>query len=304
MNLAANLSATAARHGGRTAVAHGEAELTYRELDAASARVAGMLRSRGLLPGDRVGVMLGNVPQFAMAYYGVLRMGGVVVPMNPLLKPREVDHYVSDSGAVLVLDDATALPGDAEPDSGVAERDDDDTAVILYTSGTTGRPKGAELTHRNLMANVEVMSDLLSMRCDDVILGALPLFHSFGQTCGLNLAVATGACLALIPRFLPGDGARARRAPPRDRLRGRADDVCGAAEPSGRGPGRRVLAAHMRVRRGRAAARGPARLRGGVRLRRAGGLWALGDLARRVLQPRRRLCASRARSARRSPASR
>ena len=98
MNLAANLSATAARHGARTAVAHGEAELTYRELDAASARVAGMLRSRGLLPGDRVGVMLGNVPQFAMAYYGVLRMGGVVVPMNPLLKPREVDHYVSDSG--------------------------------------------------------------------------------------------------------------------------------------------------------------------------------------------------------------
>ena len=205
MNLAANLSATAARHGGRTAVAHGEAELTYRELDAASARVAGMLRSRGLLPGDRVGVMLGNVPQFAMAYYGVLRMGGVVVPMNPLLKPREVAHYVSDSGAVLVLDDSTALPGDAEPDSGVAERDDDDTAVILYTSGTTGRPKGAELTHRNLMANVEVMSDLLSMRRDDVILGALPLFHSFGQTCGLNLAVATGACLALIPRFLPGE---------------------------------------------------------------------------------------------------
>ena len=73
-------SATAARHGGRTAVTHGEAELTYRELDVASARVAGMLRSRGLRPGDRVGVMLGNVPQFAMAYYGVLRMGGVVVP--------------------------------------------------------------------------------------------------------------------------------------------------------------------------------------------------------------------------------
>ena len=74
-----------------------------------------MLRARGLRPGDRVGVMLPNVPEFAMAYYGVLRMGGIVVPMNPLLKPREVEHYVADSGAALVLDDAAALPGDAEP---------------------------------------------------------------------------------------------------------------------------------------------------------------------------------------------
>ena len=125
--------------------------------------------------------------------------------MNPLLKPREVDHYVEDSGAALVLDDPAALPGDAEPDFEVADRAPDDTAVILYTSGTTGRPKGAELTHRNLTANVEVMLDLLSVERDDVVLGALPLFHSFGQTVGLNLAVASGACLALLPRFLPGD---------------------------------------------------------------------------------------------------
>jgi long-chain acyl-CoA synthetase len=179
--------------------------LSYRELEVASAKVAGMLLARGLRPGDRVGVMLPNVPQFAMAYYGVLRMGGIVVPMNPLLKPREVEHYVSDSGAALVLDDAGALPGDSEPASGVAERDAADTAVILYTSGTTGRPKGAELTHRNLTMNVEVMRGLLAAGQDDVVLGALPLFHSFGQTCGLNLAVACGACLALLPRFVPGD---------------------------------------------------------------------------------------------------
>jgi long-chain acyl-CoA synthetase len=205
MNLAANLAATVRRHAARTALALGDAELTYAELDAASACVAGMLRARGLRPGDRVGVMLPNVPAFAMAYYGVLRMGGVVVPMNPLLKAREVDHYVSDSGAALVLDDPAALPGDAEPDFAIAERDEHDTAVILYTSGTTGRPKGAELTHRNLVMNVEVMRDLLSVEADDVILGALPLFHSFGQTCGLNTAVASGACLALLPRFVPGD---------------------------------------------------------------------------------------------------
>jgi long-chain acyl-CoA synthetase len=127
------------------------------------------------------------------------------VPMNPLLKPREVEHYVSDSGAVLVLDDVSSLPGDGEPDFGVVEREADDTAVILYTSGTTGKPKGAELTHASLARNVDVMRGLISVDSEDVILGALPLFHSFGQTCGLNTAVATGACLALIPRFLPAD---------------------------------------------------------------------------------------------------
>jgi long-chain acyl-CoA synthetase len=205
MNLAANLTATADRHPERVALALGDAELKYQQLDAASGRVAGLLRARGLRPGDRVGVMLPNVPQFAMAYYGVLRMGGIVVPMNPLLKPREVEHYVCDSGASLVLDDADALPGDGEPDLAVVERDADDTAVILYTSGTTGKPKGAELTHGNLARNVGVMRGLISVESEDVILGALPLFHSFGQTCGLNTAVATGACLALIPRFLPGD---------------------------------------------------------------------------------------------------
>jgi long-chain acyl-CoA synthetase len=182
MNLAANLTETARRH-----------------------RVAGMLLARGVRPGDRVGVMLPNVPEFAFAYYGVLRAGGVVVPMNPLLKQREVEHYVTDSGAALVLDDVAALPGDAEPHPGVAERDAGDTAVILYTSGTTGKPKGAELTHGNLVANVEAMIELLAVGRDDIVLGALPLFHSFGQTVGLNLAVACGASLALLPRFLPAD---------------------------------------------------------------------------------------------------
>jgi long-chain acyl-CoA synthetase len=205
MNLATYLTATARSDGARTALALGDTEFSYDELDTASARVAGMLVARGLRPGDRVGVMLPNVPQFAMAYYGVLRMGGVVVPMNPLLKSREVDHYVSGSGAALVLDDPAALPGDADPLRAVAVRDETDTAVILYTSGTTGKPKGAELTHRNLAMNVHVMLDLLSIEADDVILGALPLFHSFGQTVGLNVAVAGGACLALLPRFVPGD---------------------------------------------------------------------------------------------------
>ena len=252
MNLATNLTATARIHPSRAALALGDHELTYAELDHASAKVAGLLRARGVKAGDRVGVMLPNVPQFAMAYYGVLRMGGIVVPMNPLLKAREVEHYVSDSGASLVLDDAGALPGDAPADPGVAERAADDTAVILYTSGTTGRPKGAELTHGNLTRNVEVMRELIDIESEDVILGALPLFHSFGQTCGLNTAVATGACLALIPRFLPGDVLELierRRVTVFEGV-----PTMYAALLARRRAARHVLATRLRVRRRRAAA--------------------------------------------------
>jgi long-chain acyl-CoA synthetase len=82
-------------------------------------------------------------------------------------------------------------------------REDADTAVILYTSGTTGTPKGAELTHANLRRNVATVVEMLQLRPDDVILGALPLFHAFGQTAGLNVTVAAGGCLTLIPRFSP-----------------------------------------------------------------------------------------------------
>jgi long-chain acyl-CoA synthetase len=208
--------------------------MTFNELDDASARIAGLVRDRGVRPGDRVAIMLPNVPAFAVAYYGVLRAGGVVVPMNPLLKAREVAYYLDDSGARLIFAwhaiadeagkgaqaadadvievDPTAfadLVASADPVRAVAGRDWEDTAVILYTSGTTGRPKGAELTHANLVRNVDVLrTDLLTLTPDDVIFGGLPLFHSFGQTCTLNAAVASGASLSLLPRFEPGQALR------------------------------------------------------------------------------------------------
>jgi long-chain acyl-CoA synthetase len=138
----------------------------------------------------------------------VLRAGAVVVPMNILLKPREVDFYVSDSGAKLVLADRDEViaAGSAEPLTEVVPRAGDDTAVILYTSGTTGKPKGAELTHAGLARNVEVMlgDSLLGLTNDDVVLGALPLFHAFGQTVGLNATIAAGATFVLAPRFSAG----------------------------------------------------------------------------------------------------
>jgi len=182
-------------------------------------------------PGDRVGLMLPNVPQFPIAYYGVLRAGGIVVPMNVLLKRREIAFYLEDSGAKLLLawhgfaEEARDGAADAgaelievepaafadllashEPTPGLAETDEDDTAVILYTSGTTGKPKGAELTHANLHRNADVTCrTTASIAAGDVVLGALPLFHSFGQTVSMNASLMVGACLTLLPKFDPGD---------------------------------------------------------------------------------------------------
>ena len=227
-NLALDLREAAQMYPARPAVRLDDTVLSYARLDELSARAAAWLRERGVGPGDPVGIMAPNVPQFPVFYYAVLRAGGAVVPMNPLLKAREVAHYLGDSGAGLVLAWDTAageaaagaatagaecvtVPAIGEvaawplsPESDVARRADDDTAVILYTSGTTGTPKGAELTHANMRRNAAVTAtSLLALGPDDVVMGCLPLFHSFGQTCGLNATVQSGACLTLIPRFSP-----------------------------------------------------------------------------------------------------
>jgi long-chain acyl-CoA synthetase len=227
-NLAELLTHTATRRPESTAVKLDDLELTYAGLDEASARVAGLLRAKGVRPGDRVGVMLPNVPHFAVVYYGILRAGGVVVPMNVLLKEREVAYYLADSEARLLFawhefadaahggsDQAhadcllvepgsfEALLGRSDRVAEVIERDGRETAVILYTSGTTGTPKGAELTHDNLRRNAAISAGLFGVDGETVTLGALPLFHSFGQTCGLNATVGAGGCLTLVPRFDP-----------------------------------------------------------------------------------------------------
>jgi long-chain acyl-CoA synthetase len=229
MSLATLLTETASAHGDRPALKLDDTVVNYAILNEGATRIAGLLKDKGLQPGDRVGIMLPNVPYFALVYYGVLRAGGVVVPMNVLLKGREVAFYLKDSGAkqLFAWHDFGEAAGQGAEEAGTeailvapgefeqlvssaprAEEDEpragDDTAVILYTSGTTGTPKGAELTHDNLRENCTVTArTLIGIKETDVILGALPLFHSFGQTCGLNAAVATGACLTLIPRFDP-----------------------------------------------------------------------------------------------------
>jgi long-chain acyl-CoA synthetase len=228
-NLADLLTRAAERFGDRIALKLDDQEVNYAFLDEGASRIAGLLKAKGFEPGDRAGIMLPNVPYFAVVYYGILRAGGVVVPMNVLLKGREVGFYLEDPGARVLFawhgfGDAAregaekagtelidVTPGEfeqlllgAESAPENEERAGDDTAVILYTSGTTGTPKGAELTHDSLRTNCEVTAlTLVELGPEDVILGALPLFHSFGQTCGLNASVSGGACLSLIPRFDP-----------------------------------------------------------------------------------------------------
>jgi len=173
--------------------------------------------------------MLPNTPAFALAFYGIMYRGAVAVPMNPLLKAREVSYYLSNSGAKAlfatpafaeeatagaaevgaecwVVDDAglKKLIADLPEQDSPVECGDHDVAVILHTSGTTGKPKGAMLTHGNLSRNCEVsVRTLVETGQDDVVMGCLPLFHVFGLTCGLNGTVFAGGMLTLLPRFEP-----------------------------------------------------------------------------------------------------
>jgi long-chain acyl-CoA synthetase len=229
MNLAENLTTSAAAAPDAPAVKLDDVVLSYAALDDATARVAGLLVARGIGPGDRVGVMLPNVPLFPVLYYGILRLGATVVPMNVLLKGRETAHYLTDPGAKAVFAWAAfaehaqtgaaeagaqcievqsgpfeQLLQETEPRREVAHCEGSETAVILYTSGTTGVPKGAELSHDNLAHNCRAAVGLFGLGPDAVTLGSLPLFHSFGQTCAMNATICGGGCLTLIPRFDPG----------------------------------------------------------------------------------------------------
>src|SRR5580693_8592498 len=229
-NLSSLLDRAAAGQPDRPALKMDDLVLTYAQLREAAGRMATLLAAAGIEPGDRVGLMLPNVPAFPIAFYGALAAGAVVVPMNPLLKSREVGYYLSDSGARVVLawhtaageaakgaadagaqaiavetPDMSGLIGDYSPAWSDSERQGDDDAVILYTSGTTGQPKGAELTHAGLVRNAELTAQtLLKNSTDDVMMGCLPLFHVFGLTCALNATIIGGSTLTLLPRFDPG----------------------------------------------------------------------------------------------------
>jgi long-chain acyl-CoA synthetase len=238
LTIASILAESATRFADRTAVVLGDVRLSYAQLWGHARQYAAVLRERGIGPGDKVALLLPNTPHFPLAYYGTLALGAVAVPVHALLKAEEIEYVLSDSGAKALICAAPLLGegskgaelagvpvlavmdgGDvtveridtlalsAVPIDTFVPREPDDTAVILYTSGTTGKPKGAELTHLNATMNV-VVSAQHSFDIDetDVVLGCLPLFHTFGQTCCMNTAFYVGASVVLLPRF---DGAQA-----------------------------------------------------------------------------------------------
>ena len=238
MTVASILAESAVRYADNTAVVLGDLRLTYAQLWAHAKQYAAVLREQGVGPGDRVALLLPNTPHFPLAYFGTLALGAIAVPVHALLKAEEIEYVLTDSGAkvlicaapllgegakgaelagvpvLAVMDggDATVTRIDtaalsATPVDTFVAREDHDTAVILYTSGTTGKPKGAEITHLNIIMNV-VVSAQHSFDIDetDIVLGCLPLFHTFGQTCCMNTAFYVGATVVLLPRF---DGTQA-----------------------------------------------------------------------------------------------
>jgi long-chain acyl-CoA synthetase len=234
-NLAMMLRESAAARPDKALMHAGDAAFTYAEVDAISGRVAASLRGLGLEPGDKVAVQLPNLPQFLFCYFGILKAGMTMVPLNPLLTGPEVAYHLEDSDARLLVTfelfaesglagartaggvptyvvgaGTAAAPEGArafdellngEDDDDIYATSSDDTAVLLYTSGTTGKPKGAELTHFQLYMNCTVAGELFAVTPDDVSLAVLPLFHVFGLSSVLNNVVRYGASLVLLPRF-------------------------------------------------------------------------------------------------------
>lgn len=235
LNVATIVAEGARRHHTKTAVVtalpDGVHELTYGDLWERVRQTAGGLRARGVERGDRVAVMLPNVPEFLVAYFAVLAMGAVVVPIHLLFKREEITHVLSRSGARVliaagsVLGEAgpaaadtgalvvgvaagedvlslTALASEGEPLDAVVATNPLDPATILFTSGTTGQPKGAVGSHFALVEQVNVcIIDVFDLREEDVVFGGLPLFHTFGQTVVMNTTLRRGATIVLLPRF-------------------------------------------------------------------------------------------------------
>jgi long-chain acyl-CoA synthetase len=235
VSIAAVLADSARRYPDKVALILGDTRLTYDQVWGMARRYAAVLSQDGVGPGSRVALLLPNIPQFAFAYYGVLALGATVVPVHALLKAEEIAFTLTDSSCTALITAApllaeaskgaeiadvrlySVLDSDAdhsqvaridqlamgaEPVAGYLPMSPQDEAVILYTSGTTGKPKGAVLTHDNILWNVTIAAfDAVQLLPGDVALGVLPLFHSFGQTVVLNGCFRVGASIVLMPRF-------------------------------------------------------------------------------------------------------
>lgn len=245
LNVAKILDESTSRAAGKIALLFADQHWDYATLNAYANRVANGLRELGVQPGEKVALSCPNTPWFIAIYYGILKMGAVVVPLNTLLKGDEIGYHLRDSEAVCyfchqgnvelplleygrqgfeqvatcrtlvcidepnapspeVTDGLTLFSHFIEAQAQTHEtvlRSELDLAVLLYTSGTTGRPKGAALSHSNILWNTRVIADMVEATPEDVSLTVLPLFHSFGQTCQMNASVLVGAANLIVPRF-------------------------------------------------------------------------------------------------------
>ncbi len=236
LNIATVLRESATAKPDKPYVLVNDLSFTYAQVDEISGRVASALLATGLTRGDKVAVQLPNLPQFLFTYFGILKAGLTMVPLNPLLRAPEVAYHLEDSDSRILVtfemfaeeafkgaqqvDGVTTyvvnVPGNDQRPEGTKHYDElyfaddtrdivptdaDDTAVLLYTSGTTGKPKGAELTHFNLYMNCTVAGELFGFQDDDIGVAVLPLFHVFGLSSVLNTNVRYGGTIVLVPRF-------------------------------------------------------------------------------------------------------
>ncbi|GAB4276914.1 MAG: long-chain fatty acid--CoA ligase [Candidatus Promineifilaceae bacterium] len=252
LNLAVVLEDSAREVPQKTAVIFGDRQFSYAQINGAANQIANGLAAAGVGKGDKVAISCPNLPYFPIIYYGILKAGATVVPLNVLLKRREIAYHLRDSNAKAYfcfqgtpqlpmgeegwagfneVDECehfwlvTADPAAPSPIEGAAtmgqlmathpptfetvQTEALDTAVILYTSGTTGQPKGAELTHSNIIMNAFVVRELFNSRTDDTQLVTLPLFHSFGQVVQMNAGFLSRHTLVFLARFDPGDAFKA-----------------------------------------------------------------------------------------------
>jgi long-chain acyl-CoA synthetase len=206
----------------KTCIGFEKRRFSYAEIDNAVSLLAGGLKKLGLNIGDRAAILMENCPEYIISYFAIPRAGGITIPLNTFLTPKEISYILRDSGCKILIysmrflpyieeikrevsDIITAIEFSTIPRYGVEpyKGDEDDIAVILYTSGTTGLPKGAMLTHENLISNAEACSKVMQILPGDKMLLFLPLFHSFSFTVGVILSIYCGITISLLPSVRP-----------------------------------------------------------------------------------------------------